>query len=68
MTAQEMLQGAVKAVKRGDIKRAWAIFNQIPDCPQCKGDGEPHGGISDLIYWRGEPVEVCANCKGHGKV
>lgn len=67
-TATQIWKDFGAAIRLGDIRRAWRALDRIPDCPQCKGSGEPINGFSETVFWRGREVEVCATCKGAGKV
>lgn len=44
--------------------------NTVPDCPSCGGTGEAYRSKSsdDVVYWKGQLVRVCGQCKGAGKV
>jgi DnaJ-class molecular chaperone len=50
------------------IKEVWRSLDYVPDCPVCKGTGEPSGPWTEKVWWKGKLVEVCHNCKGRGKV
>ena len=42
-------------------------LKEVPTCPMCKGTGDAVQ-FSEVTYWRGEQVTVCAQCHGRGKV
>jgi len=49
----------------------WEALDKVPDCPSCKGTGEPTGKNkvwAEPVYWKGQIVYVCHQCKGAGKV
>lgn len=67
-TAMQMLKESLSALTQGDVRGAWRSLNDVPDCPQCKGSGAPVNGFTEIVYWQGQQVEVCATCEGRGKV
>lgn len=67
-TVSEAIRETWGELRELRFRKAWAAFNIVPDCPQCKGSGQPGNGFSETVYWRGEAVEVCATCEGRGKV
>jgi len=59
--------------KRKDkaMGKKWEKFkewmNSVPDCPSCHGTGEPKS-IGEFVFWKGQEIYVCYQCKGSGKV
>ena len=49
------------------IREMWKALKEVPTCPMCKGTGDAIE-FSEITYWRGEQVTVCAQCHGRGKV
>jgi DnaJ-class molecular chaperone len=52
-----------------DISVVWKSLDYVPDCPSCKGTGNaPDYMRSETVFWKGQEVIVCAQCRGRGKV
>ena len=61
----------VKQIAKKLLKE-WDALENVPDCPSCKGTGmatgKDKGWNAEPVYWKGQIVWVCHQCKGRGKV